>query len=398
MRIVYVASGIAVPGAYGGATHTLEVAQGLAALGHDVHVIAHHPIRRWGTILRLQSATYDQIHLHYIDVHKALSLMAYLHVAQLVRRLRPDSLMERYYNLAGAGMLAAHHQAIPSVLEVNALIVDPPEVFKRRLDDWLGRPLQRWAVAQCRMAARIVTPLQTTIPAQIDRAKIVELPWGANVDRFDRQYAEPRPQALRAELGIPPDRRIVVFLGSFRAWHGVHDFIAAGIRLLEAGEQIHLLLVGDGPERAAAEAAVGRWLDHVSFTGSVPHDRIPAYLAVAEAGVAPFNTARHPALRAAGFFWSPLKIYEYMAMSLPVVTANIPPLDRTIREGQEGALFREGDVADLAAAIRRVLHSPDRAAMGERARQRVVACYSWARHCHALDRILHEITDEQRHA
>lgn len=395
MKIVYVASGIAVPGAYGGSTHTLEVASGLATLGHEVHVVAHHPVRQLAALLRPQTATLDRLQLHYIDLPKSLSLLAYGALTQLLHRLQPDVLIERYYNLAGAGMLAARRADVPSLLEVNALIIDPPAVFKRRLDDRLGRPLQRWAVAQCRMAARIVTPLHTTVPPQIAPDKIVELPWGANVERF-RRASDYTSQGLRAELGIPLDRPIIVFLGSFRAWHGVHDFVSAGLRLLDAGEQVQLLLIGDGPERAAAEARTGRWHAHFTFAGSVAHERVPALLALADVGVAPFNTAPHPALRSAGFFWSPLKIYEYMAMSLPVVTANIPPLDSTIREGQEGALFREGDVADLAAAIRRVLHAPDRQAMGQRARERVVACYSWERHCQELGRILRTMVEERR--
>lgn len=392
MRLIYVASGIAVPGSYGGSTHTFEVAHGLAALGHDVHVVAHHPQRQLSTALRPQSAELAGFQLHYVDLPKPLSLVGYPHIARLLRQVRPDALMERYYNFAGAGMLAAHRAKIPSLLEVNALIVDPPAVFKRRLDDRLGGPLQRWAVAQCRMAARIVTPLHTTVPAQIARDKIVELPWGANVDRFKPQTDPQVAQQLRAQLGIPADRSTVVFLGSFRAWHGVGDFVAAGLRLLDAGENVQMLLIGSGPERAATEAAVGRWRERFTFAGSVDHDRVPDYLALAAVGVAPFNTAPHPALRAAGFFWSPLKIYEYMAMSLPVVTANIPPLDTIIQPGQQGALFREGDIADLAEAIRRVLHAPDRAAMGERARQRVVEHYSWQRHCIELDRILQSMT------
>lgn len=392
MKLLYVASGIAVPGTYGGSTHTLEVARGLASLGHDVHVVAHHPVRQWNTAVKPQATTLGSIHLHYLDLPKPLSLLAYPQIASLTRRLRPDALIERYYNFAGAGILAAHRQRIPSLLEVNALIVDPPAVFKRRLDDRLGRPLQHWAIAQCRMASRIVTPLRATVPAGIERGKIVELPWGANIERL-RPDAVTGVQSLRAELHIPVDRSIVVFLGSFRAWHGVGDFVAAGVRLLDAGENIHLLLIGDGPQRAAAEAAVGRWYDRFTFAGSVPHEEVPRYLALADVGVAPFNTAPHPALRSAGFFWSPLKIYEYMAMALPVVTAAIPPLDQVIRDGEEGALFREGDVADLANAIGRVLHHPDRVSMGQRARQRVVEHYSWQRHCEELDRVLAEIRD-----
>jgi glycosyltransferase involved in cell wall biosynthesis len=105
--------------------------------------------------------------------------------------------------------------------------------------------------------------------------------------------------------------------------------------------------------------------------------------------VAPFTTTPHPALRAAGFFWSPLKVYEYMAAGLPVVTTNIHPLNTIIREGQEGMLFAEDQIDDLARAIGQLVAEPETAmAMGRRGRERVVAHYSWQRHCTELEQHL----------
>ncbi len=391
MRLLYVAAGIDVPGAHGGSTHVWEVASGLRELGHEVHVVARSPHSRRSTGPR--HAVVQGVHVRYLDLPKPLSLLGYPLIDRMVRQVRPAAVIERYYNLAGAGVLAAHRAGVPALLEVNALIVDPPSVFKRRLDDRLGGPLRRWATWQCQAAQCIVTPLATTVPEGVDRGKIVEMPWGANVDRFKPVVDGAADAVLREKLRLPPERPVVVFAGSFRAWHGVTDFVAAALRLLDDGAPYSFLLVGDGPERAASEGAAARHAEWFRFTGSVPHDAVPGYLQLAAAGVAPFNTAAHPALRAAGFFWSPLKIYEYMATGLPVVTPAIPPLDTTIREGVEGALYPEGDVAGLAAAIRRVVQSPERAGMGRQARERVVRDFSWQRHCRELDKALHTIGD-----
>jgi glycosyltransferase involved in cell wall biosynthesis len=85
-----------------------------------------------------------------------------------------------------------------------------------------------------------------------------------------------------------------------------------------------------------------------------------------------------------------------MAAGLPVVTADIPPLNQVIRNGQEGVLFREGDIESLAAAIGQVLDDPALAqTMGARARERVVAAYSWAQHCAELERLMEELREER---
>jgi glycosyltransferase involved in cell wall biosynthesis len=402
VKILYIASGIPVPGTLGGSTHTLEVARGLARRGHVLHVVAcshervHSAAPLLAALARPRSTRYEGFHLHHVDIPKGAALLGAPLIARLARAIGPDLIMERYYNFAGSGIIAARRLGVPSVLEVNALIVDPPTVLKRRLDDRLGGPMRRWALAQCRWADRIVTPLHTTVPLEVPRTKIVELPWGANVERFmPLEGLGARNLGLAEPTQAPspkPQAPTVVFLGSFRAWHGVLDFVRAAAMLLAEGRDCRFLLIGSGPERAAAERLAAAWPGRFDFTGAVAYERVPALLARAQAGVAPFNTAPHPALRAAGFFWSPLKVYEYMAAGLPVVTADIHPLNQVIRDGQEGALFREGDVSGLTAAIARLLDDPASArAMGARARARVVERYSWARHCAELERIMLEL-------
>ncbi len=394
MRILYLASGIPLPGNLGGSVHTLEVARGLMARGHTVQVVAaragrHLPLRK--------EAVVEGLPVVYLDWPKSLSFLGLFQVGRLVRAFRPDVVMERYYNFAGCGIYWAHRLGLPSLLEVNALIVDPPEVFKRRLDDLLGGPMRRWALRQCLWATRIVTPLRTTVLPEVPSERVVEIPWGANTARFRpdvRTEQAGEVEALRVRLGLSPWTRVVVFLGTFRAWHGAMEFVRAGIELASRRPEVHFLLVGNGPQRPAAESLCrkGGLEARFRFTGGVPYEEVPLYLALAEVGVAPFQTRYHPALRSAGFFWSPLKIFEYMAMGLPVVTTAVAPLDRIVRPGREGLLVAEGDVDGLASAMANLLDTPDRArAMGRSARERVVAEYSWEKHCERLERVLEDL-------
>ncbi|MDQ2809950.1 MAG: glycosyltransferase family 4 protein [Chloroflexota bacterium] len=391
MKILYVAQAIALPGTSGGAIHVQEVAGGLARRGHRVHVVARRgpgPAPDWAAWGPGVSGTL----LPWPD---KLALLGYPAVRVAARRLRPDVVMERYYNFAGAGVLLARRWGIPALLEVNAPMVDPLGSRKDRLDRLLGQPLRRWAVQQGRWSRRIVTPLATTVPPGVPQERIAAVNWGANVDRFHpglRTEQVAALAALRAEYGIPAGATVVAFVGSFRAWHGAERFVRAALTLIPQQSDLYFMAVGGGPELArvqALAAGLGPAARRLIFSGPQPHERVPLLLALAAIGVAPFVPAAYAPLRAFGFYWSPLKVFEYMAMGLPVVTPAIAPLDTIVREGQEGLLYPAGDDAALTAAIRRLVDAADlRASLGAAARVRVVARYSWAAHCAQLETIL----------
>jgi glycosyltransferase involved in cell wall biosynthesis len=130
------------------------------------------------------------------------------------------------------------------------------------------------------------------------------------------------------------------------------------------------------------------------FVGAQPYDQVPQFLALADIGVAPFDLGAHAPLGEFGFYWSPLKVFEYMSMAIPVVTVDVAPLNTIVREGREGLLYPSGDVDTLTYALARLAGDQElRLRMGAFARDRVVADYSWKSHCEALDRILKQIAN-----
>ena len=71
------------------------------------------------------------------------------------------------------------------------------------------------------------------------------------------------------------------------------------------------------------------------------------------------------------------------------VTVPRPPLTDIVREGQEGRHAKEADAVDLARVVGSLADdAPALARMGAAARERVVARYSWARHCEQLEGVL----------
>lgn len=387
MKILYVALRESLPGSHGGAVHVLEVARQLTRLGHRITAVLK---QETGQPSRETLDDFEIIRLQLPSPY--LLFTAESSLRQLIRELAPQVIMERYYNFAGGGILAAKSLNIPSVLEVNAPIVDPPGTTKSRLDTLMLGWMRRRALAQANSAARIVTPLAATIPAPISRAKIREIPWGANVELFNRAALDPGQVAqLRGQLN-PRSRRVVVFLGSFRPWHGVREFVSAAHTISRTRNDILFLMVGSGELFNETRAFVERngLGEQIVLPGAVPYDQVPFYLALADVGVAPFNTSLHPPLRV-GFYWSPLKVHEYMAMGLPVVTIDVNPLNQLVRAGLEGLLYSEGDTPQLRANIECLLDDPTLARrLGEAARRRVVEHFSWQKHAERLEQVLRE--------
>ena len=374
MKILYAASDQRVPGTTGGSIHVVAVAEGLARLGHDVHVL----ITSTGPV--------PDGHVRWIALpppagRKELRWANTGAVRSLAREIKPDVIIERYYNFGGEGVRAAADVGALAVLEVNAPVVDYPGSGKQLLDRvLLFEPMRRWREYLCALADLIVTPSTAILPAQTPASKILQLEWGADTDRF-------RPGIQGAVPFDRPADTVAVFSGAFRNWHGTIHIITALRELRARGRHdIGAVLIGDGPELTRVrEAAQG--LDGIVFTGALPHDRIPACLAACDFGVAPFDPETHPAL-SLGFYWSPLKIFEYMASGLPVVAPAIDRIATLIGHNGEGLLYDTAIRTGLPHAFEALTDVTLRSRLGRAARERAVRDYSWAAHCRSLEQAI----------
>jgi glycosyltransferase involved in cell wall biosynthesis len=381
VKVLYVATDQVVPGTTGGSVHVLEVARGLARLGHDVDVIVRR-VPGVGPAPALPRVRWHPV--AWWPPHRFFRFRARGAVAAVAESTRPDVIVERYYNFGGEGIATARARDVPGVLEVNSPVVDHPGSLKAALDAaMVVRPLKRRREAMVRDAAALVAPIPEIVPASA-RARTEIVSWGANVEAF---APERRDAATRKALGVPEGAVAVLFSGSFRPWHGVHVLEDAARRLRHR-DDIFFVLAG-GTVAGAGDGYRGRRL------GAVPYETMPGVVAACDIGVAPYDTARLPQLRL-GFFWSPLKIFEYMASGLPTITVGLPPLTDVVREGEEGLHVKEADPAALAAAIERLAgDEPRRRRMGASARRRVVERYSWDRHCAQLEALLRRLVSER---
>jgi glycosyltransferase involved in cell wall biosynthesis len=181
----------------------------------------------------------------------------------------------------------------------------------------------------------------------------------------------------------------VGFVGSLKPWHGLPILIDAFARFQRNYPQARLLLVGDGKERdrLSQEIATRKLESAVDFTGAVSPQTVPHWLAQMDVAVAPYPPSED-------FYFSPLKVYEYMAAGLPVVASNIGQISQIIDDGVNGLLVPPGDATALADALEQLWRSPLlRRRLGDSARGKILQHHTWER---VVEKILWFATQKQR--
>lgn len=396
MRLLYVCTdpGIPVDGHKGAAVHVRELCRALASLGHDVRLAAARldggdspppvPTTRLELapaarhrIARLAARGGDPAARAALTARGAARAVA-AGAGLVGDGWRPDAVYERHALFGGGGLALARRLGVPHLLEVNAPLVDEQARHRRLAWPRAAEAAERAALRDADAVLAVSGPLaRWAVDRGAAPGRVHTVPNGVDVARF--AMAEALRAPTRARLGWGDDAVVVGFVGSLRPWHDASSLLRAFAAVAADDARPRLLVVGDGPERGAleAQAAALGLATRVRFAGAVAHDRVPALLAALDVAVAPYDA---PGSGGAGFYFSPLKLFEYMAAGRAVVAADLEPIRGVVAHGRTGWLYRPGDVGALAGALRGVLADPARArAVGLAARQHVRARHTWRR-------------------
>jgi glycosyltransferase involved in cell wall biosynthesis len=325
--------GIAPGGTKGAAQHLRGIAAGLLRLGHEVTTTtARSPQGPFPTEVR---------RLDELD--------------ELARRV--DVVYERCSLGHTDGLDAARRHGAAFVLEVNAPLVD--EARRHRpdtvTDDHAGAEAR--LLAEADVVVAVSDELATWVGGRRD-APVVVVPNGFEPTWFPEAASPARSDTL-------------VFLGHPKPWHGADRLVGLLDGLADRGLEPHLLVVGDGPGadeiRCAAERlGLG---GQVEVTGALPPAEASARLRDAAIGLAPYPPQ-------GDFYFSPLKIVDYLAAGLPIVATRQGAVTSLV--GDAGIVVPADDEDAFVAAVAELLLDPARRTrLGAAGRDRAHSSMTW---------------------
>ena len=371
MRIAVVCSdlGVRVPGQKGASLHLAAITTAFHDLGHEVLLIgvAGHGDPPPCTESLLLDHPGRSVGLQREERKLAFTERLVRQATPLIQRFAPAVVYERLSLFGTAGSRLADACEAVHIIEVNALVAEEEST-------WRGLQLRDQATASEEQAlahADLRVAVSREVANDVDRVapggRTVVVPNGVNTALF---AAMPTRNAARDALGIAPEDRVIVFTGSLRPWHGV-DVALNALKALPLDTS--LLIAGTGDiqpdlERLATNLGIS---DRVRWLGHVPHQQMSTVLAAGDVAIAPY-----PPL--AGFGFSPLKLYEYLAAGIPVVASDIGQVTEALADGRFGTLVEAGDAAELAVGIQATLADPASITRAERARAYALDNHGWA--------------------
>jgi len=399
MKILYLCSdaGIPVLGRKGASIHVREMVGAFARAGHHVVLAApvlnkspwEQPAEVDAHVLHLRPAASAQsVAQHVRDYFQQLSLDSSLPgelrrilynrelESELMRRFDADPphfIYERAALYATAGAIVAQALGVPRLVELNAPLAVEQAAYRGNGLGELGAKAEQWALVRADAVLAVSSALRDhVVELGIDPVKVHVVPNGVNTDLF---HPAPQDPSLRHRLGLG-EEPVLGFVGGLRPWHGTELLPEVLARVSARHPGVRLVIVGDGPLRAELQRSLHErgLAGRVVFTGAVAHEEVPAVIRQFDVALAPYPVLDHP------FYFSPLKLFEYMACGVPVVAANCGQIAEIIRDGETGLLHQPGDLDALADACDALLRNPKRRLLlGQSAAQFVRANFTWDR-------------------
>ena len=293
----------------------------------------------------------------------------------VIDKFKPDIVHAHSPVIVGIpAYIAARRHGLPLVYEVRDLwenaSVDRGKFAIGSPAYRVARGLETWLLRRANTVVTIGDTLRMELMQRTSR-EIVVTPNGTDAVAFSPLT----PESSWKNEWNPNGSDVIAYIGSFQPYEGLEILIKAMKIIVPRRSKTHLLIAGDGQERAGLEDLVRRegLSQHITFAGRVPHNRVREIYAIADLLVYPRIATLTTQLT------TPLKPLEALSMQRAVLASNLPAMRELISNHETGILFEPGSAMDLAEKAIELLDDPsERSRLGKNGRSMVLHKRQWA--------------------
>ncbi len=379
---------------YGGHVRILEETTALQKLGHRVTICTYHNGQDVNGlhIERTTSIPWREDYEVGSSRHKmAFDVLLFLKSLSVALRMKPHVIHAHIHEGALIGYPISRLLGVPLIFDLQGSMTSEmidhgflrPNGFSYRSARWLEEIIDRMPGAIITSSQHAKDMLRNDFGCDGRRIRII--PDSVNGHYFQPSQDQEERRLLKAQLGIPADRRIVVYLGLLAEWQGI-DLLLDGIaQLRKSLKDTHFLIMGfPGVEHYQLRAQQLGIDDKLTFTGKIPYFEAPRYLALGDVAISP----KISATEGCG------KLLNYMAMALPTVAFDTPVSREYL--GRLGVYAPRGDSVAFVKAVLSLLEDEERAkGVGSDLRNRALTEYSWDKASRELEEIYRQTLKSQ---
>ncbi len=357
-----------------GGTVSLHVGKirGFQKLGHQVSYVSSGPMNLPEGV-KLYKIPYSKLFRNFPEVlaphYNGRSIKE---MKKIIEKEEPNFIYQHHHDFHYGGAKIKKDLGLPFILHVDGI----EYWVKKNWGKLYFSGLLKWAEEIQLQASDAIIVVSNALKNQlieygVEGDKIIVAPNGVHPDQFTPEIDD---GGLRKKLGVE-DKFVVGYTGTFGYWHGVEDLAKAVKPIVDKIPNAVVLFVGDGNLRPNIEEITKKdgVFENIMITGFVPFKTIPNYLAACDVLVSP--CVNNPDNE---FFNSPVKLFEYMAMSKPIVASSVGQQGDVIDHKVNGLLHGEKQPEELAEMVHEIYSDKDLAdKLSKNARKRAVEKHDW---------------------
>lgn len=340
-----------------------------------------------GTVIKGRIRQLGRVASDVVDVIEGLQETAHYFngARKILKTFKPDVLVYRSTLYNFAPQIIRKIYGLPCVAEVNSIKYLEISVASRTgVSARLVKGAEQYAINHSDRVFVVSAPIKEFVDTFYPARHCSVIANGVETVDFDPALFD--REALKEKVGLG-GKTVLGYVGSYKEWHGITTSLDLIEKLNAKDSSYALLLIGNGEQYSVIKSLIiARKLEGmVKQIDYVAHDRVPEYTAIFDYAVMTYPDFD-------GFYFSPLKMYEYMSMGTPVVSTNTGQIGSILKHGETGVLVYPPSVENFQEAIESLQGLPDQyKIIAINSRNEVVKGHSWLENARSVMSVCEEL-------